>query len=206
MILYNTLIGICSALVLFLSASALKTYGQGSSLVGHGFALVTVSLPLSLLSAAMTLKGYPALSIVFGQPTLMLGALGLVAGYGLARGYTERPDFNLKPFTWIISAVGLALLALATAIFRFDLVGNASTSEPIIGQADGWQNIAFGVAYLLAAIGCLVAVKVEEYWAYAIIRFSWIATGIFLLAFSVLNFYTRVGLLTNIGTGSDFKW
>jgi hypothetical protein len=210
MILYNTLMGICAALILFTSAGALRHYGMGSSLLGHGVALLVAGIPLTVLGFAMTLTWplnvNPPINIAFGEPSLLLGVFALVGGFGILRGYHERADFSIKPVAWAVFALGLILTAISAAILRFNLVGDAPAAEPITGQFQGWENTTFALVYLLGAVGCLMLPKVENYWVYKVVRFSWIGTGVFFLAFSVLNYYTHIGMLTNLGTGSDYKW
>jgi hypothetical protein len=210
MILYNTLMGICAAIILLTSADVLKRYHLGASQVGHGVVLLVTGIPLTILSLLMAvtwpLNVNPPINIAFAEPNFFLGSLALIGGAGLIRGYQLRPDFDLKPVLWTISGIGLVLAAISAAIFRFNLVGDAPPQEPITGQFQGWENTAFGLIYLLAAIGCLFAPLVERFWAYTIVRYSWIFTGIFFLAFSALNYYTHIGMLVNIGTGSNYKW
>jgi hypothetical protein len=210
MILYNTLMGICAALIILTSADVLKKFSLGSSLNGHGIALVAAGLPLTFLSFLMAvtwpLNVNPPINIAFAEPSLLLGILAVVGGYGLIKDKQLRPDFDPKPMLWVIFAVGLVLTAVAAAIFRFNLVGDAPAIEPITGQLQGWENTTFGVVYLLGAIGCLTAPFVENYFFYKVVRYAWISTGIFFLAFSVLNYYTHIGMLTNLTTGTDYKW
>lgn len=210
MILYNTLMGVCAALILFTAASALRHYGMASSLLGHGVALLAAGIPLTVLSFAMTLTWplnvNPPINIAFGEPCLLLGVFALVGGFVILRGYYDRPDFNLYPTLWTVFGLGLVLTAVSAAILRFNLVGDAPAAEPITGQFQGWENTTFGLVYLFGAIGCLLAPWVENYWVYKVVRFSWIGTAIFFLAFSVLNYYTHIGLLINLGTGTDYKW
>jgi Protein of unknown function (DUF981) len=210
MILYNTLMGICAALILLISADVLKKFHLGSSLTGHGAALLVTGIPLTILSLTMAitwpLNVNPPINIAFAEPNVLLGSLAIIGGVGLIRGYQLRPDFHLQPILWTISGVGLVLTAISAAIFRFNLVGDAPAAEPITGQIHGWENTTFGIIYLLAAIGCLLTPLVENFWAYKLVRISWITTGVFFLLFSALNYYTHIGLLTNLGTGSNYQW
>lgn len=210
MVLYNTLAGFCAALVLFIAADILKRFPRGESVLGHGVALLTVGTPLFLLSLHGTLTWpltvNPPINIAFWEPSLFLGALALVGGTTILRQLHLRPDFNYGPMMWMITGVGGILLATSAAIFRFNLVGDAPPIEPITGQFQGWENTTFGLVYLLGAIGCLLVSKVENYWIYKLVRFSWIGTGIFFLLFCTLNYYTHIGMLVCAGKGVCYPW
>jgi hypothetical protein len=94
------------------------------------------------------------------------------------------------------------LVSIASAIFVYDLVGDAPPQEPITGQVTGWENVTFGLVYLFAGLACLLApwVKISQNTLITSTVVSWWrVTGAFFLLFSALNYYTHIGLLINLG-------
>jgi hypothetical protein len=117
----------------------------------------------------------------------------------------------LMPISWVVFALGLILAACSLAIFRFMLVGGAPAAEPISGllSSKPWvENTFFGVLYALSAIGALLlpfAVRgARSLWG--IITVLWMIAGISFLLFSAMNYYTHIGLLTNLGQGKHYKF
>jgi len=220
MILYNTLMGVCAALTMLLMASAARVIPMSLTDVvdahtsrqevrGYGLALLAVGAPLTVLAGAMTLTWpltvNPPVNIAFAEPTLLLGVLALLAGVWLSR--MDGQPVRVTPVLWVIHALGWVLAAIASAIGPYDLIGDAPAAEPISGQFTGWENTAFTVVYALAALGCLAAP-----WALSsplgnrVLRYSFRLAGFALLAFSVLNYRTHIGLLINTVRGTHYHW
>lgn len=222
MIIYNTLMGVCAGLILILMAKVLRyTYiknvklktDKTPQLPTYGLLFIALGLPLTFLSAAMTLtwplEVNPPINIAFGEPSLLLGVFAVVAGVVLHRNQFE---VFLSQIQMVIAAVGLVLVAISSAIFSYDLVGDAPSQEPITGQFQGWENTTFGVVYALAALGCLAFWFYRpNIWrvsmiAYHVTRFGWFSSGVFFLLFSILNYRTHIGLLVNLEQGTDYRW
>lgn len=219
MILYNTLMGFCAGLIMIVAADAAGKLRQAVSgpeglfrpFNGHAAALAVLGAPLTVLSAAMALTWpltvNPPINIAFAEPSLLLGIMALVGAAVLAR-LSGNGSFEIKvtPVTWVIAGTGAMLAAIAIAIWRFNLVGDAPPQEPITGQIHGWENFTFGAVYMIAAIGCLVS---PLWWRLPfnhIMRICWIVAGLFFLLFSILNYYTHIGLLINLNTGTEYRW
>jgi uncharacterized membrane protein len=224
MILYNTLMGVCAGGIMILVAQALRTLSLGRKTLGHGPALLALGIPLAVLAGAMTLT-WPLtvnapINIAFGEPALMLGVLATIAGWILTRlsvvKATSAPDVEvkldigaaMKPIQWVIFFVGLILASTSSAIFSYNLVGDAPPNEPITGQFTGWENTFFALLYLCAAVGCLLAPWLRTGWhrVNQIVFATWMLSGILFLAFSALNYRTHIGLLINIERGTNYKW
>lgn len=223
MVLYNTLMGVCAGTILLLVADFLRKVSTGrlaNPIPLYGPALLALGIPLTLLSLHMALTWpltvNPPINIAFAEPSLMLGVLATIGGGFLTKLNLMTNDHTLKindqwlaPVKWIVFVLGLVLALIASAIFSYDLVGDAPPQEPITGQATGWENVTFGLAYSIAAAGCLVApwVKVTEN---TVITHSmvwwWRMAGIFFLLFSVLNYRTHIGLLINLEQGTNYRW
>lgn len=204
MILYNTLMGFCAGLILILMADIIRR----ATTRGHGVALFALGLPLTLLSAAMALTWpltvNPPINIAFAEPSLMLGIMATMAGLTLYRNRTH--DVNLEPMSWVVFSLGLMLATIASAIWSYNLVGDAPPQEPITGQFQGWENTTFGAVYMLAALGCLAAPWFRKRMGRKVMFWGWMLAGIFFLLFSVLNYRTHIGLLINLERGTNYRW
>lgn len=117
---------------------------------------------------------------------------------------------SARPTTYVVFATGLVLAAISSAIFSYDLVGDAPPQEPITGQFTGWENTFFGVVYALAALGCLLAPWIElgprRDRVTTVILWAWGLSGAAFLLFSVLNYRTHIGLLVNLERGTNYRW
>jgi len=213
MVLYNTLVGFCAGVVILTAADVARRYPMVAG-PGHGFVLAVAGIPLTFLSAvgAITwpLTVNPPINVAFFEPSLLLGVLALGAAVAMLRSGAGDIDARilarLRPLTWLIFAVGLMLVSIASAVFSYNLVGDAPSVEPITGQLTGWENTTFGIVYLVAALGCLAAPRFESAYARLAMSWSWALAGAFFLLFSVLNFRTHIGLLMNTGTGTTYQW
>lgn len=216
MVLYNTLMGVCAGTIMLLVANFLRKASTGrlaNPLPLYGPALLALGVPLTLLSLHMALTWpltvNPPINIAFAEPSLMLGVLATLGGGYLTKLSLMTNDHALKindqwlaPVKWVVFSLGLVLVSIALAIFSFNLVGDAPPQEPITGQVTGWENVTFGLVYLIAAAGCLITpwVKVAENALTTFMAvFWWRLSGIFFLLFSALNYYTHIGLLTRLG-------
>jgi uncharacterized membrane protein len=216
MILYNTLMGFCAGLILLETATMVARADGGRDTVladdrdivlagkRNGLRLLVLGAPLTVLSLVMVLTWpltvNPPINIAFGEPSLMLGVLAIAGGVVVC----VRGDVTIgyaRTFTPVIAALGLMLLAITASILRFDLVGDAPAIEPISSRVTGWENTTFALVYLLSALGCLATLGIRHRAARLVTVWGWRLAGVFFLGFSVLNYYTHIGLLTCSGTG-----
>lgn len=219
MILYNTLMGVCAGGGMMLVADTVRRLTKGEDIrAATGPALLAFGIPLTVLAGAMTLTWpltvNPPINIAFGEPSLMLGILMVLAGIALTRYSMAAKPFSvptfdrLGPIKWVVFCVGLILLFTSSAIFSYNLVGDAPPNEPITGQFTGWENTFFGVLYLVAALGCLLfpMLKDRPDLINAIVVTAWMVSGLAFLLFSALNYRTHIGLLINIERGTNYEW
>lgn len=205
MILYNTLIGVLVGLAAFITASLIRkaAYKETHNFTGAGLALLVVGVPLTFLAGAMTvtwpLTANPPINIAFGEPALLIGVLSTAVGGFALR--LKSWTLDTRPITWVVGALGAILASISLAIFHFDLVGDAPVAEPITGSATGWENTTFGIAYAVAAIACLAFLWLRTKVGTVVAYYGLILSGIFFLGFSVLNYYTHIGLLLNLSRG-----
>lgn len=216
MVLYNTLMGVCAGGIILLTVHMIRVIASGDrGSRATGFAYLGFGVPLLPLSLHMALTwpltANPPINIIFAEPNVVLAVLAISAGITLISTGVNWAALDLRYPMWVVAVVGLTLLASSLAIFRFNLVGDAPHEfpafEPITGNWQGWENTFFGVIYMLAAIGALVAP-----WALsspvlrALQRGSWLIAGWSFLLFSALNYYTHIGLLINIEHGTRYTW
>lgn len=221
MILYNTLMGVLAGLGLIFTAQLVKMVFAGTGIRGktggYAAALLTLGIPLTFLSGLMAttwpLTANPPINIAFAEPCLMLGILMTVAGAVLWKlsAAGSGVQFEAAPTAWIVFALGLMLATIASAIFSYNLVGDAPPQEPITGQFTGWENTAFGLTYLAAALGCLLVPWVGNVNKFKrtvtfIVYWAWTLSGVAFLLFSILNYRTHIGLILNLETGTNYKW
>lgn len=217
LILYNTLMGVLAGTGMLLTVHLVANHPplsqrelQQDKARGYGAAYLVLGIPLAVLAGAMTLTWplhvNPPINIAFGEPSLMLGILMTVAGFTLSRN--ESFSLNPIPIGIIVMVVGVMLLVIASAIFSYNLVGDAPPQEPITGQFKGWENTTFGLAYALAGFGCLLLPRAMR--GPLVIRKLCVAflglSGFFFLAFSLLNYRTHIGFLINIERGTNYRW
>lgn len=219
MIIYNTLIGVCAGVALVLVAQLQRRLTRSPASVDRrawaaAFAVLGAALALlgGLTAVTWPLVVNPPINIVFGEPSLLLGLLLLGAAGYLWRS-ADRPTrpADTTPIGLIVFALGLVLAACAVAIGRFNLVGGAPEAEPITGRLHDlpWiENTFFVILYGLAALGALLApaAKLTDNRAARVMRFAWTTSGVLFLLFSALNYYTHVGLLLNLETGTTYRF
>jgi uncharacterized membrane protein len=235
MILYNTLMGVAAGLALILiPVLARKLYRrQRVSPEGWSLTFTILGVLLTFLGGLMAvtwpLTVNPPINIAFAEPTLVFGLLLLTAAWylwsqravitTLATGSKKESDDAwatlmrvLSPVSWVVFALGLMMLSCTLAILRFNLVGSAPELEPISGLFNKYpvvENTFFGVLYGLSALGALLfpfALKANAFTLRRIMGVSLVIAGVIFLLFSVMNYYTHIGLLVNIAQEKNFRW
>lgn len=213
MVMYNTLMGWCAGLVLLLIANVLFRVDRPDVpeplSATYRAALLVVGAPLTVLSLHMALTWplnvNPPINIAFAEPCLVLGVLALVAASPVGEAALRRIHDHrgmMSPVLWVIGALALPLLAISIAILRFNLVGDAPDAEPITGQLKGWENITFALMYLAGAFGCALV----PFRKFRLAGSTFAVVGFWWLLFASLNYYTHIGLLINMGTGTEYRW
>lgn len=235
MILYNTLVGVLAGLAAITGASMLRAFRKDCTEVGresrlllasypvHGLVLGVLGVPLLVLGVLMAvtwpLSANPPINIAFAEPAVLLAIVALGASVVGFHGIYIRDKGSIPtPFRLVFASVGGVLAMVASAVFSYDLVGDAPAQEPITGQFQGWENTTFGVVYALAALACLALAvwrpgDLGRLWSgliqaivYQVAYWSLLSSGVFFLLFSVLNYRTHIGLLINLEQGTDYRW
>lgn len=168
--------------------------------------------------------GFEYANIQFGQPAVLFGFLSLLwaiylwrhralftnataAGQKVMQAHVMRA---MKPLSLLIFAAGAMMFTLAVSWIRYTL-GAAPEVEPISGLAHEYPVLEslflFGL-WGLVALGALVfplAVHKQSAAAYKTVFLSWMIAGIVLLGFGAMNFYTHIGMYTNINKGTEHR-
>ncbi|MCK6556351.1 DUF981 domain-containing protein [Candidatus Binatia bacterium] len=221
MILYNTLIGVTAGAALVLVPILGAKLRRGHRVEPEGWALSfgVLGIILTFLSGMMTvtwpLHAKPQVNIIFGEPTLFLGVLLLAAALFMwthPEAFRDRSDVALdrltgvlRPVSWLVFSLGLILLACTVAVFRFSAIGAAPAQEPISGIFHDYpwvENTLVGSLYALSAVGPLLApVAVRDLGSPVARMGGWclVVSGVAILLYSALNYYTHIGLLVNAG-------
>ena len=227
MILYNTLMGVAAGTALLMVPLLARKLHRRESIAPEGWALAfgILGLILTFLSGLMTvtwpLNVNPPINIMFGEPTLVLGLLMQAAAWFMWKRPEvfrnvegESLDFLLRvlaPVSWLVFVLGLVLLSCTLAVFRFGFVGAAPAEEPISGllRNHGWvENSFIGVLYALSAAGTLMAPFALRDLGGPTARVAgWcmVLSGTAVLLFSVMNYYTHIGLLVNTLQKTGFR-
>ena len=165
--------------------------------------------------------GFEYANIAFGQPAVGFGALLLFAALYLWRhrvqfeGPAETANAAalsaLKPVGLFVGSLGLGMGVIAISFARYQL-GAAPPEEPISGRFGHlpilealfllglWGIIGLGAVFFAIALWTKFSGLLKA----AI--WSWLAGGTVLLLFGAMNFYTHIGMYTNIARGTNFLW
>jgi uncharacterized membrane protein len=222
MILYNTIVGLAAGVGLIVVAELFKKLVNGDRVQPEGFALtfgITGFIQTVLGLTISVMWPYTKVlhaNIMMGEPALAFGVLLLAAAFFMWR---KRNIFNypgsggekpagasaylaavLRPVSAWIFATGLMMASLTVAILYYQL-GRAPPQEPLSGYfANSWVEPCFlSVLWGLISLGALLTpfALMKNQKVALVIHFCWTVSGIALVLFSALNYFTHIGLLMN---------
>lgn len=229
MIVNNTLIAIAAGAGLIGFALLLRELRSKHRIASEGWAAFfgTVGLILSVLGLATCIMwpyggdGFEYANIAFGEPAAAFGALCLFAAVYLwrnkavfdasAKSGREHALRALKPVSIFVFVTGLMMASLAITWVRFEL-GAAPEVEPISGRFNAYPWLEAGLLggmWGIVAIGCLafpLALKRLTSGLMTVVIVTWLLGGIAFSLFGALNFYTHIGMYTNISKGTNHQW
>lgn len=225
--MYNTIMAVAAGAALLSIVALARTLTTDKPFHPESWSMA-FAVPGTILFATglhMTLvwplaEYFPFDNIVFGETSLAFGVLLLFAALFLWQrssailaepepgAYLARAAGPLSPF---IIGMGLALIAIGAAGFAFELFV-APPEEPITGFFSQWPwlEITF-ISGLFGVIGIgavLFPLALREAsgrstgaWASKLVGVIWGLSGLALLVFGSMNFFTHIGLIINTTAG-----
>lgn len=164
-------------------------------------------------------------NIAFGEPSAAFGMLMLLASVYLWRNRKVYGDttakgletmqattFNVfRPVSVFIFITGLAMAAIAISWLRFQN-GTAPVEEPITGLFHDmplFESVFLFGLWGTVAAGCLafpftLSKKAKSSVKNFVIT-MWLVGGIGFAGFGALNYYTHIGMYTNLSTGTEYR-
>jgi uncharacterized membrane protein len=219
--MYNTIMGVAAGVGLLLVVWFIRRlYGNRPiAFAGWALAFGVVGVILFATGLHMTLTWPLAViapwdNIYFGEPSLAFGVLlGAAALYLWRRGpelealgdttmVRERVQAIVMPNSLFVFALGLVNLAISAFPIVYPVYA-APPQEPLTGAFSNLprlESTAFAVLYFLIALGCVLfplAMTRFGKLARVLVEVLWSMTGIALLLFSALNYFTHGGLVFN---------
>jgi hypothetical protein len=227
MVVYNELVAVTAGAALIGVAVFLSTVVRERRVDGEAWAAFfgLTGLLLFVLGVHTTVTwpfgGAPFeyANIAFGQPAAAFGALLLAATVYLWRNRSPVDDATspaptaaaMRPAAIFVGALGLGMASLAIAFVRFQL-GAAPPEEPISGRVGHlpWIEALFlGGLWGLVALGCLLfalALWTERPRLLPWVVRAWFVSGVVLVLFGAMNFYTHIGMYYNLEHGTMHLW
>lgn len=231
MITYTTLMGVAAglALILITRLGYKLVYRREAVRSFEGWALAFAGLGsiLTLLSAHMTLT-WPLQAperfknFMFGELNLAFGVLLLLAAFflwlrgekllvlmtaGAAKANEARAYILsvIRPVSWIVFGLGLALTACTVAALQYKVFATAPPQEPLVGtMPKDLVNLSLSMLYALPAIGALLtplAVYKRNRSVMATVGIAFFVTGIGWLVVGALVYYTHIAMDFNFRAG-----
>ena len=227
MIVNNTLIAIAAGAGLIGFALFLDKLRKRNGIESEGWAALfgATGLVLTVLGFATSITwpygpGFEYASIAFGEPAAAFGVLLLFAAVylwrnkalfeGSTKNATEHAVRALKPVSIFIFISGLMMTALAIMWVRFQL-GSAPKEEPISGLFHDmplFEAVFLGALWGVVALGCLLfpmGLKKLRSGVMTTVITSWLIGGAVFALFGAMNFYTHIGMFTNINQKTEYR-
>lgn len=232
MIVYNTLIAIAAGAGLVGFALFLRSIRKGHVVDSEGwagfFAVVGTLMTALGLHTAMTWPygegEFEYANIAFGEPPAAFGVMMLFAAVYLWRNRSLFGDGSaaavkrmqqqvvsaLKPVSIFIFVSGLMMAALTVSWVRFQL-GAAPEIEPISGLFHDmpWVEAGFlGGLWGIVTVGLLLfpfALRNIKGKVMSVVITTLLVGGVIFGLFGAMNFYTHIGMYTNINKGTNYK-
>ena len=223
---YNTVMAVATGAALLSLAAMGKSLIHNSKVNPKGWAMNLFTLALILVTTGLHMtvtwplaKYFPFDNIIFGEPSLVLGAMLLPIAYYFWKNekeIMEREDrmqlvaSNFRHYKYLMIGIGLGMIGIAFAGVIYQLFA-APKEEPISGMfADYPMFEAVCISLVYAGIGIAASITptILEKFAQGTYFANFSKFGYFLivlvgwvwLLFGALNYFTHVGLIVNTMT------
>lgn len=215
--MYNTLMGIAAGVSLLAVVSLVRKLVSEVKVSLDGYALLfgIAGAILAFLGGHMTIQWpltvVPQANIIFGEGCLAFGTLLLAAAFylwklpvrtGGADIRAEELISSMRPVSYFVASIGAGMGAIGVAGVRYELFG-APPEEPITGAFAGAplvESIFVSSLFFFIALGAVLApvfVNGMNRLVGAVIAASWSSAGVLWVLFSIMNYYTHIGLIVN---------
>ena len=233
MIVYNTLIAISAGAGLVGFALFLRTLRRAEPIDSEAwagfFAVVGTLLAALGLHTSLTWPygegGFEYANIAFGEPPAAFGVLLLFAAVYLWRNRASFAETSVaaikhiqtqvvnafKPISIFVFVCGLMMAALTVSWVRYQL-GAAPEVEPISGLFHDmpWVEAGFlGGLWGVVTVGLLLfpfALRNLKGKLMSTVIWTLLAGGVVFSLFGAMNFYTHIGMYTNINQGTEYRF
>lgn len=221
---YNTIMAVSTGAALMSLAKIGKHLIHKNKINPQGWALNlgVLGLLLFVTGLHMTLTWplaayFPYDNIVFGEPSLALGALLLAAAFFFWKNTVlikqlERPmQFfaeNFRHFKYFLYGIGLGLIAIGIAGVIYQLFA-APPEEPVTGLLAEYpmvEAVFISLLWALTGVSCILFSIVMDHYSKevaemtSIVKFTYGLTymlGLTFLLFGAFNYFTHIGLIVN---------
>lgn len=224
--MYNTVMAVASGAALLSLATIGKSLINNTKVNPKGWAMNLFALAFILVPTGlhMTLtwplgKYFPFDNIIFGEPTLVLGALLLPVAYFLWKNEKELIDSkhrveliasNFRHFKYVMIGMGLGMISIAFAGVIYQLFA-APKEEPISGLFADYpmfEAVCISLVYAGAGVAALITPSILEKFTKGdyvnqLAKFGYVLfllVGWVWLLFGALNYFTHIGLIVNTMT------
>lgn len=232
MVVYNEIIALAAGIGLIGTVLFGRMILQKRTPDSEGWAAFfgVTGMVLTVLGFATTITwpygsgGFEYANIQFGQPAVAFGLLCLFwavylwrhrilftdttpKGGKLMREHVMRA---MKPISLFVFAAGAMMATLAISWLRF-VLGAAPEVEPISGLFHAYplfESSFLFVLWGLVAVGALLfplAIHRQTVGLLKTVAITWMIAGVVFLGFGAMNFYTHIGMYTNINEGTQHR-
>lgn len=236
LIMYNTIMTMAAGVGLVGFALLARQLWRRDRVASEGWSMLFAinGIILTVLGIIMSttwpfrLPGTYDANILMGEPSIAFGLLLLAGAFYLWRradvfvaiGSSDKKVSNLatvelirvaKPISLFVFGVGMIMTACAIAWVRYRL-GGAPPAEPISGLLSNYpwlEAIFLGVLWGIVAIGALLfpfALRSHGRTIASIIFVCWLVAGVAFMVFGMLNYYSHIGLTTNLTTNTHYRY
>jgi len=220
---YNTVMAVATGAALLSLAAIGKSLIHNTKVNPKGWAMNLFTLALILITTGLHMtvtwplaKYFPFDNIIFGEPSLVLGAMLLPIAYYFWKNEKvlikndnrmELVAANFRHFKYLMIGIGLGMIGIAFAGVIYQLFA-APKEEPISGWfADYPLFEAICISLVYAGIGvaaCITPRLLEQFvlgkYDNSLAKFGYflfVLVGWVWLLFGALNYFTHVGLIVN---------
>lgn len=220
---YNTVMAVATGAALLSLAAIGKSLLYNTKVNPKGWAMNLFTLALILVTTGLHMtvtwplaKYFPFDNIIFGEPSLVLGAMLLPIAYYFWKNEKRLIDHlnrmqlvaaNFRHFKYLMLGIGLGMIGIAFAGVIYQLFA-APKEEPISGMFADYpmfEAVCISLVYAGAGVAATITPLILEQFAQGnyynkLAKFGYVLfllVGWVWLLFGALNYFTHIGLIIN---------